>query len=205
MKNALIVNGGQNSTVRDQLQSYDFIIAVDSGAEHVYKLFLKPDLIVGDLDSIEEKTLERAKKDKIEILELEENKDQTDFEIALNYIINKKCENITIIGGEYGDIDHLFGTLFSIANLQNNEKIMWIHGNQKILFPNSSSIDIGTNTKFSILHFTDLVGLEISGAQWNLDKEDIKFGFSRLLRNKSRNQNVNISVQEGKFCLVIDS
>ena len=96
MKNALIVNGGQNSTVRDQLQSFDFIIAVDAGAEHVYKLFLKPDLIVGDLDSIEEKTLERAKKDKIEILELEENKDQTDFEIALNYIINKKLSLIHI-------------------------------------------------------------------------------------------------------------
>ena len=46
MKNALIINGGLNSTKRDQLDNYDFIVAVDSGAEHAYKLFLKPDLII---------------------------------------------------------------------------------------------------------------------------------------------------------------
>ena len=46
MKNALIINGGLNSTKRDQLDNYDFIVAVDSGAEHAYKLFLKPDLFL---------------------------------------------------------------------------------------------------------------------------------------------------------------
>ena len=51
MKNALIINGGENTTNRDQIGEFDFIVAVDSGAEHAYKLFLKPDLIIGDLDS----------------------------------------------------------------------------------------------------------------------------------------------------------
>ena len=67
MKNALIVNGGLNSTKRDQLGNYDLIVAVDSGTEQAYKLFLKPDLIIGDLDSIDEKTIKRAKKDEVQI------------------------------------------------------------------------------------------------------------------------------------------
>ena len=43
MKNALIINGGNNTTERDQIGEFDFVVAVDSGAEHAYKLFLKPD------------------------------------------------------------------------------------------------------------------------------------------------------------------
>ena len=59
MKNALIVNGGLNSTKRDQLGNYDLIVAVDSGTEQAYKLFLKPDLIIGDLDIIEKSLREK--------------------------------------------------------------------------------------------------------------------------------------------------
>ena len=66
MKNALIINGGNNTTNRDQIGEFDYIVAVDSGAEHAYKLFLKPDLIIGDLDSISTKTYDRVIKDKID-------------------------------------------------------------------------------------------------------------------------------------------
>ena len=74
MKNALIINGGDNTTNRDQIEKFDYIVAVDSGAEHAYKLFLKPDLIIGDLDSISTKTYDRVNKDRIEILEYKKNK-----------------------------------------------------------------------------------------------------------------------------------
>ena len=76
MKNALIINGGDNTTERDQIGEFDFVVAVDSGAEHAYKLFLKPDLVIGDLDSIDEKTYQRVIKDNIEIKEYKEYKDK---------------------------------------------------------------------------------------------------------------------------------
>ena len=115
MKNALIINGGENTTNRDQIGKFDFIVAVDSGAEHAYKLFLKPDLIIGDLDSIDKKIYDRVTKDKIEIIEYQVDKDYTDFEIALKHVINMEIKDITVIGGEYGDIDHLFGSLFTLS------------------------------------------------------------------------------------------
>ena len=88
MKNALIVNGGLNSTKRDQLGNYDLIVAVDSGTEQAYKLFLKPDLIIGDLDSIDEKTIKRAEKDKVQILKYETNKN-------LSPLVNKHMKKNT--------------------------------------------------------------------------------------------------------------
>ena len=123
MKNALIVNGGLNSTKRDQLGNYDLIVAVDSGTEQAYKLFLKPDLIIGDLDSIDEKTIKRAKKDEVQILKYETNKNETDFELALKQVLDEEIKDITIIGGEYGEIDHLFSVLTVIISFQKDQKI----------------------------------------------------------------------------------
>ena len=205
MKNALIINGGLNSTKRDQLDNYDFIVAVDSGAEHAYKLFLKPDLIIGDLDSIDEKTIKRAEKDSIQILKYETNKNETDFELALKHVLDQSIKDITIIGGEYGEIDHLFSVLTVIISYQNDELISWIHGNQSIIIPNSKKIKIGNNVKFSILPFTDLKNLNISGARWNLKNENIEFGKSFTLRNISIDKNIEVSVDDGKFCLIYNN
>ena len=205
MKNALIVNGGLNSTKRDQLGNYDLIVAVDSGTEQAYKLFLKPDLIIGDLDSIDEKTVKRAEKDEVQILKYETNKNETDFELALKYVIGKEIKDITIIGGEYGEIDHLFGVLTVIISFQEDQQISWIHKDQTVLIPNSKKITIGSNVEFSILPFTNLKNLNISGAQWNLDNENIEFGKSVTLRNISIDNNIEVSVEDGKFCLIYNN
>ena len=205
MKNALIVNGGLNSTKRDQLGNYDLIVAVDSGTEQAYKLFLKPDLIIGDLDSIDEKTIKRAKKDEVQILKYETNKNETDFELALKHVIDEEIKDITIIGGEYGEIDHLFGVLTVIISFQEDQQILWIHKDQTVLIPNSKKIAIGNNVEFSILPFTNLRNLNISGAQWNLDNENIEFGKSITLRNISIDDNIEVSVEDGKFCLIYNN
>ena len=202
MKNALIVNGGLNSTKRDQLGNYDLIVAVDSGTEQAYKLFLKPDLIIGDLDSIDEKTIKRAEKDEVQILKYETNKNETDFELALKHVMDKEIKDITIIGGEYGEIDHLFGVLTVLISFQEDQQISWIHKDQTVLIPNSKKIAIGSNVEFSILPFTNLKNLNISGAQWNLDNENIEFGKSVTLRNISIDNDIEVSVEDGKFCLI---
>mgnify|MGYP003322737217 FL=1 len=205
MKNALIVNGGLNTTKRDQLDNYDLIVAVDSGTEQAYKLFLKPDLIIGDLDSIDEKTIKRAEKDKVQILKYETNKNETDFELALKHVLDEEIKDITIIGGEYGEIDHLFGVLTVIISFQEDQQISWIHKDQTVLIPNSKKIAIGNNVEFSILPFTNLKNLNISGAQWNLDNENIEFGKSLTLRNISIDNDIEVSVEDGKFCLIYNN
>ena len=84
MKNIIVSLGGECSITRDQLEEYDFVIGVDSGTDYLYKLFLIPNLIIGDLDSISTKTLERAEKDSAEIIRYETDKDKTDLELALD-------------------------------------------------------------------------------------------------------------------------
>ena len=63
----------------------------------------------------------------------------------------------------------------------------------KYLFPESESIEIGINNKFSVLPFSDLINLNISGAEWNLENENIEFGQSKTLRNVQEMKNKYIS------------
>ena len=94
---------------------------------------------------------------------------------------------------------------FAIAKLHTDQNILWLHGEQEILFPESESIKVGINNKFSVLPFSDLINLNITGAEWNLENENIEFGQSKTLRNIARNEKINISVSDGKFCLIIYS
>ena len=87
MKNYLIsIGGNSTSNILSIESNFDEIIAVDSGVEHLFKLSLDPNTLIGDLDSISEKSLDKVKKNGVDIIAFNSNKDQTDFELALNYI-----------------------------------------------------------------------------------------------------------------------
>ena len=99
----------------------------------------------------------------------------------------------------------MFGVLTVIISFKEDQKISWIHKDQTVLIPNSKKITIGNNVEFSILPFTNLKNLNISGAQWNLDNENIEFGKSVTLRNISIDNDIVVSVDDGKFCLIYNN
>ena len=205
MKNIIVSLGGECSIERDQLEEYDFVIGVDSGTNYLYKLFLIPNLIIGDLDSINAKTLERAEKDSAEIISYETDKDKTDLELALDYLKINEAKNITVIGGESGELDHLFGNLLSIAAFHKKEYIEWKQANQNIIFPNSELININIGKLFSLMPLSNLEGVSINGGKWNIKNENINFGSTKTLRNIANQDLLKVRVESGNYCLVIDN
>ena len=108
MKNYLIsIGGNSTSDVLSIESNFEEIIAVDSGIEHLLNLSLNPNTLIGDLDSISKKSLDEVKKNGVKILAFNSKKDQTDFELALNYLDEAEKSKVYIIGGESGEIDHL--------------------------------------------------------------------------------------------------
>ena len=205
MKNVIVSLAGECSISRDKLEKYDYVIGVDSGTEYLYKLFLIPDLIIGDLDSINSKTLDRAKKDKAEIISYEIDKDKTDFELALNYLKINNYKNITIIGGESGELDHLFGNLLAISAFHTKEYIEWKQSDKNIIFSDSEIINVDSGKVFSVIPLSSLEGVSINGARWNIKNENIDYGSSKTLRNVTNTNLLKIRVNSGKFCLVIEN
>ena len=200
MKILISIGGNCSSNIKQKFE-YEKVIGVDSGVEHLNKFAITPDLIIGDLDSIDKKLLTESAKKNIEIIKYPKNKDQTDFEIALDYAQKLEFESIDIIGGENGEIDHLLSIFMTISINKCSNKTTWFYGKQKILF-NPKSISINLNQIFSLIPLTNIKNLNISGAKWNLQNKNIDFGSTRTLRNESVERLIKISCDEGKYCII---
>ena len=200
MKILISIGGNCSSNIKQKFE-YEKVIGVDSGVEHLNKFAITPDLIIGDLDSIDKNLLTESAKKNIEIIKYPKNKDQTDFEIALDYAQKLEFESIDIIGGENGEIDHLLSIFMTISINKCSNKTTWFYGKQKILF-NPKSISINLNQIFSLIPLSNIKNLNISGAKWNLQNKNIDFGSTSTLRNESVEKLIKISCDEGKYCII---
>ena len=203
MKNYLIsIGGNSTSDVLSIESNFEEIIAVDSGIEHLLNLSLNPNTLIGDLDSISKKSLDEVKKNGVKILAFNSNKDQTDFELALNYLEEAEKSKVYIIGGESGEIDHLISIFLLIPSKSYFENIIWLYGDKRIIFRQKIELNIKKLTKFSIIPLSDLTNLSIDGAEWNLDNKDIQFGETLTLRNSTNEEQLNIRCDKGVFALI---
>ena len=203
MKNVLISLSGNCSTNYNLIDlDFEEIIGVDNGTAHLFKKSLIPSKVLGDLDSITPALLEKVKNLNIDLIRYESNKDKTDFEISLDCISKPNEKNIFLIGGEEGEIDHLFSIFSLIINFEYASNITWFYMDKTIIFRNDVSISLNEGTRFSIVPITNLKSLNVTGAKWNVNKENIKAGSSRTLRNESAEEQINVSCSEGLFSLI---
>lgn len=112
MNRCAIFAGGdvpiKNDLQQKLLKKTDYIICADCGYEHVKKLGLVPDLIVGDFDSYKEELPEG-----VEVISSVPEKDDTDTLMAVKKAIELGFKNIDLYGALGGGrIEH------SIANVQ---------------------------------------------------------------------------------------
>ena len=204
MTKVLISLSGECTVQRDQLkEKYDLIFGVDGGTEFLYRLFLVPTHIIGDFDSIKSSTKDRAKRDGAKVLTFNEDKDETDLEIALKTAKKFEAESITIIGGEGKELDHLFSNLLCISSFKDKEVTRLITKTESIIFSNQKVYDVEENKIFSILPLTDLDNLTIRGSKWDIQDESIPYGSSRTLRNIALENTLEVHCKSGKFCVVI--
>ena len=203
MKNYLIsIGGNSTSNILSIESNFDEIIAVDSGVEHLFKLSLDPNTLIGDLDSISENSLDKVKKNGVDIIAFNSNKDQTDFELALNYLEVVENSIIYIIGGESGEIDHLLSIFLLIPSKSFFENIIWVYGDKKIIFRQKLKLNVKKMSKFSIIPLSDLSNLSIDGAEWNLENKNIQFGETTTLRNVANKDEINVNCDTGVFAFI---
>ena len=91
----------------------DLVIAADSGLRHLASLGLKPDILLGDMDSIAPELLEQARHSGVEPQICPSHKDETDTELALSIALEKggSQPELRLIGAFGSRMDH------SLANL----------------------------------------------------------------------------------------
>ena len=119
-KNVSVILNGQmptDGTIINQITNSDYIIAVDGSANKLFDLEIIPDVIIGDLDS-----LQNIKNKDIELVETPDQ-NKTDFRKTLEWCIEKNILNISIFGISGESEDHFLGNYYTLSDF--GEKISW--------------------------------------------------------------------------------
>jgi len=116
-QNIIIVSGGRLGNMdffRTQVAKTEnrLIICCDSGARHLAAAALIPDVLVGDMDSLDPEQLAHYERLGVKIIQYPVNKDFTDTALALDYAISLQPEAIDIWAAQGGRIDHALANLF---------------------------------------------------------------------------------------------
>ena len=84
------------------------LIAADSGFAAMEKAGLRPDWVIGDMDSLDDTSrLDVLPPERV--IRFPHDKDFTDTELAFSHAVDQGCDHIWIIGGGSGRLDHLLG------------------------------------------------------------------------------------------------
>lgn len=113
MRKVVIFTGGAHpgyDRFAAEFEADPFVIAADSGYDTAREYGVKVDLCLGDMDSIRSR-IENSSL----VLTYEKDKDQTDTELALFEASARKAEQIILIGGGEGRLDHTVSLLTLFA------------------------------------------------------------------------------------------
>ncbi len=178
------------------LQDFEYIIGVDSGADLALEYGITPNLIIGDLDSVNKEN--HPEKSLIFV----EGQDNNDLSKALQVCVEKDLTTICILGFTGKRNDH---ELANYAALHNANEIldirvilddMIIH---RITNTNDCSYNVPVGTTVSIFCFEN-THVKTTGLEWNLDHE---IGFSsRGLSNKTNEEEFTITATGSVFVLI---
>lgn len=116
MKSYIFIGGEvDKSALESPISENTLVVAADSGYDNAKKLGYaeRCDFIVGDFDS----TKERAFCSRAKIIRVPSEKDETDTQLAINTAIENGADELYIIGGLSGRLDHTLSNIYLLEAL----------------------------------------------------------------------------------------
>ncbi len=229
MKHICIFTGG-NCPKKSNLEPFfahygrpNYIIAADSGLKSAIEYGFSPDIVLGDMDSLEDTSL-LDKINRNKVLEFPCDKDYSDTELAISKaleLFGSEEENwITLLGGGGGRVDHLFAIfdIFSSSVLKRAMNV-WIPGNsddesetQALYF-----LKDGKTADITDVFHSDYISvcrspknfntgyIETSGLQWEggVFRKSGMPSLSNRIANENEEGRVTMTAHGGDFVIIL--
>jgi thiamine pyrophosphokinase len=178
-----------------------FIVCADGGANKLINTNIKPDAIIGDLDSIKKKALKYFKKKRVEIIKITEQ-ETTDFEKSLKFCTEKGLDNIIILGAISRRPDHTLNNLSVLKRYYNKLSLIIIEKRFEILFiRNKIEFDYKPDNIVSLMPLPTAKGITTAGLQFKLNDEDLEIGVREGTLNNAVSNKISISFKSGDLLL----
>ena len=179
------------------------VIAADAGIGHARMLGLIPELWVGDFDSVPANLPKDLAAVPRNIFPAE--KDMTDGELAIAEALARGATSLVLAGAFGGKrADHAFLHLaLGLRLAEAGTTVLLTSGAQEgvPILAGKTGFDYADGTLFSVLGFSELAGLTVSGAKWPLDRVEVAFGSSLTISNQVKGR-LEITLERGRALLL---
>ncbi len=115
-KKALIMaNGDYGSDIKwylSRINEYHLVVCADGGTNAAMQIGIRPDIVIGDMDSIDKESRAKAKDCGASFVTFSSEKDSTDTDLAMRLVSRKGYDAVVIWGGTGSRLDHTLANLF---------------------------------------------------------------------------------------------
>lgn len=212
MKAVVVVGGDADERDAEQLRDADLVVAADGGATFLDSHGRRPDVLVGDFDSVDAELVRRLETDGVVVERHPVDKDATDAELAIERAVGAGATRVTVIGAFAGTrLDHELGNVLLLADHELASRVedlrMVRSGTvaRALRGPGSLFVDAPAGARVGLLPVGgDARGVTTIGLRFALDGETLRLGRSRGLANEVTAVPASVSLQAGVL-LVIES
>ena len=212
--NISIMAGGPPELLPD-LHTYkehtDIWVGVDHGVLVLLEHDIEPNLALGDFDSVTSEELKMIQSKLPEVSLFPPEKDETDLELAIDWAIRQRPENIYLFGATGGRMDHF---LANIQLLQKERVLQCVKETNIYIMDEKNSLTVKTPgtypinadlTKkyFSLLAVTkEVSGITLTGFKYPLNQAILTRGSTLCISNELISDCGNVSFEKGILMMV---
>lgn len=207
MKTIIIGNGEikDYDIIREYFEEA-YIIACDGGLRHCRAMMIIPNVMVGDFDSANQG--DATFFDNLGVLKIEypSKKDKTDMEIGLDLAIEKKSDEIYIVGGLGSRFDHSLANVHILLEPMRLGIRACLLDEHNIITLVEDSIDIvgeKGQTVSLIPLTTRATGICTEHLEYELNNATMEIGTSLGVSNVMLKDMAKVSVKEGILILIM--
>ncbi len=197
----LFCNGEPPTAKRIQglLPRPKLIACADGGANKATSLGYKPDLVVGDLDSLNPE----SSLDGVEILRID-SQENTDFEKTLNALLDRGFDRFLVVAFSGGRIDQTLANL-QIAYEYSRRCRLVLADDRYVIFPTVKNIGLYVNmSDVSIIPMEDGTTISTKGLEYELRNTLLRKG-GQGISNRAKADKIEIMVHKGGALVFVDS
>lgn len=209
MHAVIIVNGPEATTGcwERQVREADLILAANGGARNARRLGLRPHVIVGDSDSLDEDTARWLEEGRASWQRYPADKNESDLELALIYAAEAGATNISILGALGGRPDQTVANLQLLAHPALAGRRVRLLGEDYCLSllrgGETTRIEGVVGDTVSLLPLSgEACGVRTTGLRWALAGDTLHLGRARGLSNEMTAPLAEVGLERGLLLIV---
>lgn len=200
----LVISGGMLDLAwaREWLSgnSFDFVIAADSGLEYADALGIPVDFLLGDYDSVNQEMLEKYRKN-TKMVTYPSEKDYTDTHLALMKAVESGADWIAVIGATGSRYDHAMTNIYNMKLALEHKIFCAMYDAHNKIYLADHDYRIDKNSQYgkylSFVPMTETVEITLTGVKYPLNRYLVHQGLSICQSNEIVEEQAEIQIANG--------